>query len=107
MDTRDYFFVISVPKDELLEYTRKLNSYLLRLFPDKENPYVIKPLEIGETETLAKIVINATEEEILYFADRFFGQNFKLIEREKGEIEITQSEVDSEHPPPDEDVVKH
>lgn len=107
MDTRDYFFVISVPKDELLEYTRKLNSYLLRLFPNKKNPYIIKPLEIGETETLAKILINATEEEILYFADRFFGQNFKLIEREKGEIEITQSEVESEHPAPDEDVVKH
>lgn len=107
METRDYFFVISVPKEELLEYTRKLNSYLLRLFPDKKNPYVIKPLEIGEAETLAKIVINATEEEILYFADRFFGQNFKLIEREKGEIEITQSEVEFEQPSTDEDVVKH
>ena len=107
METRDYFFVISVPKDELLEYTRKLNSYLVRLFPDKKNPYVIKPLEIGDTETLAKIVINATEEEIMYFADRFFGQNFELIEREKGEIEIAQTEVESEQPPPDDTVVKH
>ena len=99
--------MISVPKDELLEYTRKLNSYLLRLFPDKKNPYVIKPLEIGETETLAKIVINASEEEIRHFAERFFGQNFELIEREKGEIEITQSEEESIHQTPDEDVVKH
>ena len=107
METKDYFFVISVPKDELLEYTRKLNSYLLRLFPDKKNPYVIKPLEIGETETLAKIVINATEEEILYFADRFFGRNFVLMEREKGEIEITQSEEESQQPPPDDSVIKH
>ena len=107
METKDYFFVISVPKDELLEYTRKLNSYITRVFPDKKNPYTIKPLEIGETETLAKIVINATEEEILYFADRFFGRNFELIEREKGEIEITQTEVESPHPLPEDSVVKH
>ena len=107
METKDYFFVISVPKDELLEYTRKLNSYLLRLFPDKQNPYVIKPLEIGDTETLAKIVINATEDEILYFADRFFGRNFELKEREKGEIEITQTEEEIQQAPSDESVIKH
>ena len=107
MKTKDYFFVISVPKEELLEYTRKLNSYITRLFPDKKNPYIIKPLEIGETETLAKIVINATEEEILHFADRFFGRNFELIEREKGEVEITQTEEEHTHPIPDDGVVKH
>jgi len=107
METKNYFFVISVPKEELLEYTRKLNSYITKLFPDKKNPYVIKPLEIGETDTLAKIVINATEKEILYFADRFFGRNFELIEREKGEIEITQTEDESPHNLHEDSVVKH
>ena len=107
METKDYFFVISVPKEELLEYTAKFGSYIARIFPDKENPYVIKPLEIGETETLAKITIKATEEEIRYFAGRFFNQNFELKERESGEIEIAQKEGDTGESPPDENVVKH
>jgi len=107
METKDYFFVISVPKDEMLEFTSKLNSYISKVFPDKKNPFTMKPLEIGETDALAKVIINTTESEIREFAERFFGKNYMLIEREKGEIEIAQTDEEHPHPEPDETVIKH
>ena len=47
-----------------------------------------------EEDVLAKISINATEEDIREFADRFFEKQYELTERESGEIEITQKEPD-------------
>ncbi len=107
MGTKDYFFVISIPKDEIIEFTSKLNSYISKVFPDKKYPFTMKPLEIGETNALAKIIINTTEDEIREFSERFFGRNFELIEREKGEIEITQTDEDRPPPETDDTVIKH
>lgn len=93
MAEKTYFFVISIPRDEMIEYTTRLNSYLSKLF-QKEYPCTLKPLEIREEDVLAKISINASEEDIIEFADRFFEKQYLLTERENGEIEITQKEPD-------------
>jgi len=94
MSEKTYFFAISIPRDEMIDYTTKLNSYISKLFPDKENPCTLKPLEVREEDVIAKIMIKASEKEIREFADRFFDKNYELTERENGEIEITQKEPD-------------
>ena len=92
MSEKTYFFAISIPRDEIIEYTGKLNSYISKLFPEKKYPCTLKPLEIRENDVIAKIVIEASEKHIREFADRFFDKNYELAERENGEIEIIQKE---------------
>jgi len=94
MSEKTYFFVISIPRDELIEYMTKLNSYISKLFPDKKNPFTLKPLEVKEEDVLAKVIISTSEKDIREFADRFFDKNYELTENENGEIEITQKEPD-------------
>jgi hypothetical protein len=86
-----YFFAISIPRDQIIEYTTKLNSYISKLF-NKQYPCTLKPLEVRDKDVLAKIIIQTTEENIIIFADRFFGKKYELTKREDGEIEITQKE---------------
>ncbi|MCK5391210.1 MAG: hypothetical protein KAJ31_02175 [Deltaproteobacteria bacterium] len=94
MSEKTYFFVISIPRDEIIEYTTKLNSYISKLFPEKKYPCTLKPLEIRDEDVIAKIIIKANEKHIKEFADRFFDKSYELTERENGEIEITQKEPD-------------
>ena len=58
---------------------------------------------------MAKITINATEEDVLRFAKRFFGESFELIERESGEIEISPTGPPEGEPSDESDdtVIKH
>ncbi len=91
MSEKTYFFVISIPRDQMIEYTTRLNSYISKLF-QKEYPCTLKPLEIRDQDVLAKISINTSEENIREFADRFFGNKYELTERDSGEVEITQKE---------------
>ena len=93
MNERAYFFVISIPKDKMIEYTTKLNSYISKLF-QKEYPCTLRPLEMREEDVLSKITINATEKDIRDFADRFFDKKYEFTERDNGEIEITQKDQD-------------
>jgi len=92
MSEKTYFFVISIPREEIIEYTTKLNSYISKLF-QKQYPCTLKPLEVRDNDVLAKIIIKTTEENIRVFADRFFDKSYELTEREEGEIEITQKET--------------
>ncbi len=94
MSEKTYFFAISIPRDEILEYTARLNSYISKLFPDKKVPCTLKPLEIRENDIIAKITMETSEKHIREFADRFFDKNYELTERENDEIEITQKEPD-------------
>lgn len=91
MSEKTYFFAISIPKDQMIEYTTKLNSYISKLF-QKKHPCTLKPLEVRENYTVAKISIKTTEQNIRVFADRFFGNTYELLERDSGEIEIAQKE---------------
>ena len=94
MSEKTYFFIISIPRDESIEYTTKLNSYISKLFPEKDYPCNLRPMEVRDDDILSKITIEATEKDIREFADRFFDKNYELTERENGEIEITQKEQD-------------
>lgn len=106
MDTKTYYFIISMPKHEMLEHTTRLNSYIRHFFPDKKNPYILKPLEIREYDTLAKISIETTEDEITKFADSFFQNNYELIEHSSGDIEIAQKNAPNT-PDADDPGVRH
>lgn len=90
MSEKNYFFVISIPRDELIEYSARLGSYISRFFPGRTNPYVLKPLEIQENNAIAKITIRATEAEIREFADSFFTGGYELRERGGEEVEIAR-----------------
>lgn len=108
MSEKNFFFIIAIPKDELIEYTTKLNSYISTIFPGKKNPFTLKPLEIRDEDALAKVTIRTTEAEMTDFARRFFGSGYEFIEREDGEVEIISTS--EEEIPGDEgngDVIKH
>lgn len=90
MSEKNYFFVISIPRDELIEYSTRLGSFISRFFPGRTNPYILKPLEIQENNTVAKVTIRATEAQIREFADRFFTGGYELRERGEDEIEIAR-----------------
>lgn len=107
MGEKNYFFVISFPKDELIDYTTKLSSYISKLFPGKTNPFTLKPLEIRDNDAVAKIIIRATEQEITDFARRFFGTGYEFREREDGEVEIVQTRPFDEEDEDRGDVTKH
>lgn len=91
MRENTYFFVISIPRDQIIEYSTKLNSYISKLL-QKQNACTLKHLEVREDAMISKIIINATEEDIKVFADRFFNKNYELTKRDNDEIEITQKE---------------
>ncbi|MEM7007704.1 MAG: hypothetical protein AAF462_01050 [Thermodesulfobacteriota bacterium] len=95
MSEKTYFFVISIPRDQIIEYSTKLNSYISKLL-QKEYACTVSHLEVREQDIISKILIKATEEDIRVFADRFFDKNYELIEREDGEIEITQKDADTD-----------
>lgn len=99
MSEKNYFFVISIPRDELIEYSTRLGSYISRFFPGKTNPYILKPLEIQENNTVAKVTIRATEAEIREFADRFFTGGYELRERGGDEVEIARPSGQEETAP--------
>ncbi len=107
MSEKNYFFIISIPRDELIEYTTKLNSYISKLLPGKTNPFTLKPLEIREEDAIAKITIRATEAEITDFARRFFGSGYEFLEREDGEVEIIQTGRFEEEHEGNGEVIKH
>ena len=90
MKTNNYFFYISIPKDGHIEYMTRLNSFILKLFPGKTNPYIIRPMEIKDEATISKVTINTTEYEIEKFALKFFGNNYKMVQHENGEFEIAK-----------------
>ncbi len=99
MSEKTYFFAISIPRDQMIEYTTKLNSYISKLF-QKQNACTLQPLEVREDDVLAKIIIKTTEENIKIFADRFFDKKYEFTKRDDDEIEITQKdkgiEIDTE-----------
>lgn len=88
MNTNNYFFYLHIPKDHHIEYVTKLNSFIIKLFPEKPNPYVIRPMEIKDNFTISKVTINAKETEIVKFAKRFFGSDFEFVQHKNGDIEI-------------------
>ncbi len=93
MTEKTYFFAISIPRDGIIEYTTKLNSYISKLF-EKQYACILKPLEVRENNVIAKIIIKTSEEKIKIFADRFFQKNYEFTQRDNDEVEITQKEPD-------------
>lgn len=88
MLTNNYYFYISIPNEGHIEYLTKLNSFIHKYFPGRVNPYLIRPLEIKDNITVSKISIISTESEIVEFASRLFGNNYRLIRHDSGDIEI-------------------
>ncbi len=107
MAERKYFFVISIPNDEMIEYMTRLNSFIFRNFPGKTNPYMLKPLGILDNQTLAKVTIETTREQILRFAEGMFGSAYEFIEREGGEVEIVRQLLEEEPEEGNGNVTKH
>ena len=103
---KNYFFIISVPKEEYIEFLTKLNSFILKLFPDITNPYRIKPLEIRETDSLSKVIIKTTEEKIINFSQTLFGTDFEFTEHDNGDIEIVRKDS-LEFALEDENITRH
>ncbi len=91
MAEKKYFFILSIPREELIEYSTKLSSYISKFFPGKMNPFTLKPLAILENEAVTKISIDCSEEEIRQFAGRFFEGGYELREQESGEVEIVRT----------------
>ena len=92
MASNNYFFYISIPKEGHIEYLTKLNSFIHKFFPGRVNPYLIRPMEIKDDLTVSKITIVSTESEIVEFASRLFGNDYKLIKHINGDIEIAKIE---------------
>ncbi len=90
MAEKKYFFILSIPRDEIIEYSTKLSSYISKFFPGKMNPFTLKPLAILENEAVTKISIECSEEEIRQFAGRFFEGGYELRVQESGEVEIVR-----------------
>ena len=90
MDEKKYYFILSIPREELLAYSTKLSSYISKFFPGKINPFTLKPLAILENEAVTKISIECSEGEIREFAGRFFEGGYELLEQESGEVEIVR-----------------
>lgn len=91
MTQKKYYFILSIPRDELIEYSTKLSSYISKFFPEKASPFTLKPLAILEKEAITKISIECSEEEIKEFAGRFFEGGYELREQDTGEVEIVRT----------------
>ncbi len=107
MAEKKYYFILSIPRDELIEYSTKLSSYISKFFPGKTNPFTLKPLTILENEAITKISIESSEEEIREFAGRFFEGGYELLEQENGEVEIVRTGSNSEPAADTSGVIKH
>lgn len=107
MAEKKYFFILSIPRDELIEYSTKLSSYISKFFPGKMNPFTLKPLAILENEAVTKISIDCSEEEIKEFAGRFFEGGYELREQESGEVEIVRIGSFAEPQAGSGDITKH
>lgn len=103
---KNYFFVISVPKEEHIEFITQLNSFILKLFPDTNNTHTIRPLEIRENDTLSKVMIKTTEEKIINFSKTLFGTDYEFIERPSGEVEIVRKDSE-QFELEDENITRH
>ena len=91
MAEKKFFFILSIPRGEIIEYSTKLSSYISKFFPGKLNPFTLKPLAILENEAVTKISIECSEDEIRVFAERFFEGGYELREQENGEVEIVRT----------------
>jgi hypothetical protein len=107
MAEKKYYFVLSIPRGELIEYSTKLSSYISKFFPGKANPFTLKPLAILENEAVTKISIECSEKEIREFAGRFFEGGYELREHDSGEVEIVRTGGFAEPSAGTADVTKH
>jgi hypothetical protein len=107
MTEKKYFFVVSIPNEEMIEYMTRLNSYISRQFPGKTNPYTLKPLGTLDNQTIAKVTIVTTRKEIIRFADSMFGSEYVFVEREGEEVEIVRELVEEEPEEGNGNVTKH
>lgn len=107
MTEKKYYFILSIPRGEIIEYSTKLSSYITKFFPGKMNPFTLKPLAILDNEAVTKISIECTEEEIKAFAGRFFEGGYELREQENGEVEIVRTGGNSEPSADTSGITKH
>ena len=107
MAEKKYYFILSIPRDELIEYSTKLSSYISKFFPGKMNPFTLKPLAILDNETITKISIDCSEGEIKEFAGRFFEGGYELLNQESGEVEIVRIGSFAEPTASSGDITKH
>jgi hypothetical protein len=107
MSKKKFYFVLSIPRDELIEYSAKLSSYISKFFPGTTNPFTLNPLAILENEAITKISLECSEEEIKVFAGRFFEGGYELREQENGEVEIIRTGDIDGHSPDDGEIIKH
>jgi hypothetical protein len=107
MAEKKYYFILSIPREELIEYSTKLSSYISKFFPAKANPFTLKPLAILENEAVTKISIQCSEDEIREFAGRFFEGGYELREHESGEVEIVRTGGNSEPSADASGITKH
>jgi hypothetical protein len=107
MSKKKYYFILSIPRDELIEYSTKLSSYISKFFPGRANPFKLKPLAILENEAVTKISLECSEEEIKEFAGRFFEGGYELREQESGEVEIVRTMLLEEPDDDDGEIIKH
>ena len=107
MAEKKYYFILSIPREELLEYSTKLSSYISKFFPGKINPFTLKPLAILENEAVTKISIECSEDEIREFAGRFFEGGYELRNQEGGEVEIVRIGSFAEPAARSGDITKH
>ncbi len=92
MNEKIYYFIVSIPKESHIEFVTKLNSFILKQFPGKNNPYTIRPLEIRDNDTLSKVTIKTTEENITRFSDSLFGKDYLFLVQNNNEIEIVRKD---------------
>lgn len=107
MAEKKYYFILSIPRGEIIEYSTKLSSYISKFFPGKMNPFTLKPLAILDNEAVTKISIECTEQEIRDFAGRFFEGGYELREQENGEVEIVRTGSNSEPSADSSGITKH
>jgi hypothetical protein len=107
MSKKKYYFVLSIPSDELIEYSTKLSSYISKFFPGTINPFKLNPLAILDNGAITKISLECSEEEIREFAGRFFEGGYELREQESGEVEIVRTEVFDKPAAGESKIVKH
>ncbi len=107
MAEKKYYFILSIPRDELIEYSTKLSSYISKFFPGKMNPFTLKPLAILDKETITKISIECSEGEIRAFAGRFFEGGYELRNQDSGEVEIVRTGPATEPPADTAGITKH
>ncbi|MFI5323513.1 MAG: hypothetical protein ACHQ6U_08285 [Thermodesulfobacteriota bacterium] len=107
MSKKKFYFVLSIPRDEIIEYSTKLSSYISKFFPGTPNPFTLKPLAILENEAITKISLECSEEKIREFAGRFFEDGYELLEQDSGEVEIIRTGDIDKYAADDGEILKH